>query len=516
MFRNGYFETVKVYPYGDAARVGLGSLAYEEQFIAVLRLLRAEYVHLGIGTEMTCMVSLLDADHVELGFDRHRYMLDDHQGFFDRKTLVLPDVLLPADLSPEQALKPVFDLVHRSIKNFTIEAASAMIRLQHYLLESGMTRRSARAELVLTLEQRTRLRELAGSRTAAQREVERAKILLAFADGAQPTEIQRSVGVSRPTIYKCIDKALAAGVETGLRDHFHRPRAPEITEAAKAWVVNLACRKPVELGLAAELWSLSALADYVVAHAAQAGFARLAQSGKTTVWRILNAHDLKPHRVRYYLEQRDAQFERKMAEVLVVYRDVALYRADAVHDARPVPIFTVSVDEKPGVQALGTTAPDLPPVPGRHSAIGRDHEYVRHGTLSIIAALDLHTGQIIANVEPRHRSVEFVALLKRLDVHYPSEAVIRVVLDNHSAHISKETMAYLASRPGRFEYVHTPKHGSWLNLVESAFSKMARSFLRHIRVKSLDELKERILKGIDEMNAHPVRFQWKSFDMQMA
>ncbi len=92
---------------------------------------------------------------------------------------------------------------------------------------------------------------------------------------------------------------------------------------------------------------------------------------------------------------------------------------------------------------------------------------------------------------------------------------IRVVLDNHSAHISKETMAYLASRPGRFEYVHTPKHGSWLNLVESAFSKMARSFLRHIRVASLDELKHRILKGIDEMNAHSVRFQWKSFDFQM-
>ncbi|MFY3653580.1 helix-turn-helix domain-containing protein [Achromobacter xylosoxidans] len=114
LFRNGYFETVKVYPYGEAARVGLGSLAYEEQFIAVLRLLRNEYVHLGIGTEMTCMVSLLDADHVELGLDRHRYMLDEHQGFFDRKALVLPDVLLPADLSAEQALKPVFDLVWQS------------------------------------------------------------------------------------------------------------------------------------------------------------------------------------------------------------------------------------------------------------------------------------------------------------------------------------------------------------------------------------------------------------------
>ena len=387
--------------------------------------------------------------------------------------------------------------------------------LQHFLAEAGMARKTGRAPLTLSVEQRAMLSELAGSRTSAQREVERAKVLLAYADGKSPTEIQRALGVSRPTIYKCIDKALAAGVSTGLRDRFHRPHAPQISEAAKAFVIDLACRKPVDLGLAAELWTLSALAEYVSAHATKAGFPRLARAGKTTVWRILDAHELKPHRVRYYLDKRDSQFERKMAEVLVVYRDVNLYRAGATHDARPLPVYTVSVDEKPGVQALGTTAPDLPPAPGRHAGIGRDHEYVRHGTLSIIAALDLHTGEIIANVERRHRSVEFVALLRRLDEHYPSEAIIRVVLDNHSAHISKETMAYLASRPGRFEYVHTPKHGSWLNLVESAFSKMARSFLRHIRVASLEELKTRILKGIDEMNAHPVRFQWKNFDFQM-
>lgn len=359
------------------------------------------------------------------------------------------------------------------------------------------------------------LSELAASRTSAQREVERAKILLAYADGKSPTEIQRALGVSRPTIYKCIDKAVAAGVATGLKDCFHRPRVPQISEADKAFVIDLACRKPVELGLAAELWTLSALAQYVATHATKAGFPRLARAGKTTVWRILDAHELKPHRVRYYLEKRDPQFERKMAEVLLVYRDVNLYAQGTTHDARPQPIYTVSVDEKPGVQALGTTAADLPPVSGKHAGIGRDHEYVRHGTLSILAALDLHTGQIIANVEPRHRSVEFIALLRRLDEHYPSEAIIRVVLDNHSAHISKETMSYLASRPGRFEYVHTPKHGSWLNLVEAAFSKMARSFLRHIRVTSLDELKTRIHKGIDEMNAQPVRFQWKNFDFQM-
>ena len=387
--------------------------------------------------------------------------------------------------------------------------------IQHFHMEAGMARRTGRAALALSIEQRTMLEELAGSRTAPLREVERAKVLLAYAQGKAPTEIQRLLGVSRPTIYKCIDKALAAGVNTGLRDRFHRPHAPQISDEAKAWVIDLACRKPNSLGMAAELWTLSALAAYVTSHAAAAGFPRLSRAGKTTVWRILDAHELKPHRVRYYLEQRDTQFERKMAEVLMVYRDVNLYRAEAAHDARPLPVYTVSVDEKPGVQALGTTAPDLPPAPGKYPGIGRDHEYVRHGTLSILAALDLHTGEIIANVELRHRSVEFVALLRRLDEHYPPEAIIRVVLDNHSAHISKETMAYLASRPGRFEYVHTPKHGSWLNLVESAFSKMARSFLRHIRVTSLDELKQRILKGIDEMNAHPVRFQWKSFDFQM-
>jgi transposase len=378
-----------------------------------------------------------------------------------------------------------------------------------------MARPSGRAVLKLSEDDKALLGTLAGSRTAPRREVERAQVLLAYAEGQLPTQIQRSLGLSRPTIYKCIDKALAAGVAAGLKDRFHRPHAPQINDEARAWVVALACCKPKELGHAAELWTLSALAEHVRAHAHGAGFERLARAGKTTVWRILDAHDLKPHRVRYYLQCRDAQFERKMAEVLMVYRDVNLSRADAVHDARPVPVYTVSVDEKPGVQALGVTAPDLPPRAGVHAGVGRDHEYVRHATLSILAALDLHSGEILANVEARHRSCEFIALLERLHQHYPSEAVIRVVLDNHSAHISKETMAYLASRPQRFEYVHTPKHGSWLNLVESAFSKMARSFLRHIRVASLDELRQRILKGIEEMNAQPVRFQWKSFDFQM-
>jgi transposase len=381
------------------------------------------------------------------------------------------------------------------------------------LTEAIMAGKTKRAALLLTPDQETMLRRLAGSRTAAVREVERAKVLLGYAEGIAITDLQRRIGVSRPAIYKCIDKALAAGVPMGLKDAYHRPHEPEISDEAKAWVVSIACTKPKDHGLAAELWSISGLARFVSEHAQAAGFPRLAHAGKSTVWRILDDNDIKPHRIRYYLERRDPDFDRKMHEVLMVYRDVSIHAEGAVDALRPDPIYTVSVDEKPGVRALGLTAPDLPPVPGKAQGIGRDYEYVRHGTVSILAGIDLHSGHLFATVEDRHRSVEFIGLLKRLDDYYPPEAIIRVVLDNHSAHISKETVAYLATRPGRFEYIHTPKHGSWLNLIECAFSKMARTFLRHIRVASIDELKVRILQGVDEFNDTPVVFRWNKFDL---
>lgn len=387
-----------------------------------------------------------------------------------------------------------------------------MIFLQ-LLTEVIMARKSKRAALVLASEQRTMLTELAGSRTAPIREVERAKILVGYADGSSISDLMRQLGVGRPMIYKCIDKALAAGVGAALKDAYHRPHEPEISDEAKAWVVSVACTKPKDHGLAAELWSISALARHIGEQAVAQGHPRLEHAGKSTVWRILNAHDIKPHKIRYYLEKRDPDFDRKMQDVLLVYRDVSLYTEGAVHDGRPNPIYTVSVDEKPGVQALGLTAPDLPPVPGKASTVGRDYEYVRHGTVSILAGIDLNSGHIFARTEDRHRSSEFIALLKDIDAYYPPEANIRVVLDNHSAHISKETMAYLATRPGRFEYIHTPKHGSWLNLIECAFSKMARTFLRHIRVDSLEDLKMRILKGVEEMNQLPVVFRWNKFDL---
>ena len=200
-----------------------------------------------------------------------------------------------------------------------------------------------------------------------------------------------------------------------------------------------------------------------------------------------------------------------MRHVLLVYREVA-WQNESPRDGLSPEVITVSVDEKPGVQAIANVAPDLPPKPGRHPSVARDYEYKRLGTCSILAALDLHSGRVTARVERRHRSREFILLLQDLDQFYPDECTIRLILDNHSSHISKETKAYLATRPNRFKYVHTPTHGSWLNIVETLFGKMARTFLKRIRVESWAELRERILKGIAEINAAPVVHRWRKFE----
>src|SRR6267142_4749302 len=371
-------------------------------------------------------------------------------------------------------------------------------------------------KLALSAEQLSELLQLSQSRTASLREVQRARILCRYHEGETITAIARAMEITRKSVRKWIDKALAMGAEAALKDAYHRPRAPVITEEARAWVVHLACSKPKELGYAAELWTRSLLAQHVRREAMSAGHPSLNRAAKATVQRILAEQPLHPERVRYYLEKRDPAFEVRMRDVLLVYQEVALQNeAQRVGQGRPT-VITVSVDEKPGLQAIANTAPDLPPVPGKHPNIARDHEYKRLGTCSILAALDLHTGHVTARVERRHRSREFIALLKDLDAYYPSDYTIRIVLDNHSAHISKETQAFLATRPNRFKYVHTPTHGSWLNIVETLFGKMARSFLRHIRVGSWEELRDRILKGIAEINEAPVVHRWKKFEAPSA
>jgi len=376
-----------------------------------------------------------------------------------------------------------------------------------------MSRKSTRAPLLLSQEDQQTLEKLANSLTQPVRKVRRAKALLQFASGASISEVAAEARASRDSVYKWVDRALALGPTAALDDKYHRPKEPTITPAAKAWVIELACTKPKDLGYAAELWTMQALAGHVRTVGPKKGHHCLDKAAKATVWRILNQREVKPHKVQYYLERKDPEFQSKQAQVLLAYEEVAIANARGFDPFVEPGVVTVSVDEKPGVQAIRAIAPELPPVPGKHSGIGRDYEYERLGTLSILAAIDLHSGYIHARVEERHRSREFIGLLRDLDEYYPSDCRIRIILDNHSAHISKETMEWLATRPGRFEYVHTPKHGSWLNLIETVFSKMARTFLRKIRVESKQELKERILLGINEINQQPVVHKWRAFDL---
>lgn len=351
-----------------------------------------------------------------------------------------------------------------------------------------------------------RLETIARSRTEPAGRVERARILLACRADPSTYAVGEAIGVTHHTVLRCLDRAVRLGVMGALEDSPRPGKPPEITDDARAWLISLACQKAKDLGYPHELWTTRLLARHVREHAAAVGHPCLAGIVQGTVCKILARHEVKPHKVRYYLERRDEAFEAKMADVLCVYREVAILRASEPAETN---VAIISYDEKPGIQAIANTAPDLPPQPGSHATFARDHEYKRHGTLSLLAGIDLLTGRVHACVEDRHRSREFVGFLKRLDEAYPADTAIKLILDNHSAHISKETKAWLATQPeGRFSFVFTPKHGSWLNLVEGFFSKMARSLLRHIRVASKLELKTRILAYLDDINSEPVIHTW--------
>ena len=377
-----------------------------------------------------------------------------------------------------------------------------------------MAGRRHEIELSFGRKELTQLRAISRSRTAAASRVVRARMLLAYRQEPSFYAVGQALGLHHQTVQRCIERAKECGVMTSLDDRPRPSEEPSITVEAKAWFVALACRKPKELCYPHELWTTRLLAAHAREHGPTAGHACLSALAQGTVCKILDAQEIKPHKVRYYLERRDPDFKEKMAGVLCVYRKVEVLKKSAAAAAKrnkppSEEVAILSYDEKPGIQAIATPAPDLPPEPGRRPSLAREFEYKRHGTVSLLAGIDLLTGKVHALVKDRHRSREFVEFLKLLDRAYPSRTAIKLILDNHSAHISKETKAWLAAQPdGRFELTFTPKHGSWLNLIEGFFSKFARSVLRHIRVASKQELKERIMAGIDYVNRYPAVHTW--------
>lgn len=366
------------------------------------------------------------------------------------------------------------------------------------------------SSIELSNEEREYLELQTRARTIQAQTVTRARILLLRADAMSIDAIADKVGLNRCSVMLCLKKFKEGGIENALFDAPGRGRNAEITDEEKAWIINTACQKPVDFGYAAETWTYAGLTSHINKTAQAAGYTRLSTIHKSTVNTILDEADIKPHKITYYCENRDPDFDSKMHNVLLVYKQLEMQFNESgeliVSDDSPVHVL--SYDEKPGIQAVATTSDDLMP-DERHPTISRDYEYKRLGTLSLLAAIDLQTGEAIPLVRDRHSSREYIEFLKLLDDKYQKGDKIRIVLDNLKVHTSEATRKYLATVPGRFEFVFTPKHGSWLNMVEGFFSKMTRQMLKGIRVKSKEELTNRIYNYFAEINEEPIVFHWK-------
>ena len=363
----------------------------------------------------------------------------------------------------------------------------------------------------LTNDEVTYLQSLIRQRTIQAQVVDRAKVLLYKAQGATNSDIAERLDVNINTVKLCLSKFKEGGVQRALFDDKRKGRPVEITDDAVAWIISIACQRPADLGYAQELWTLKNLHQYIQNHAEEAGYTRLTTITKPMIQKILKRSEIRPFKIKYYCEKRDPDFETKMHDVLLVYKQVEMQFDEngniIVPPDHPM-IHTVSCDEKPGIQAIATTCEDLRPT-AENGCVCRDYEYKRLGTLSLIAGIDLLTGIAVPVVSETHKSSDFITLLKKLDEMYPEGDIIRIICDNHSAHKSKEVQNYLATKPeGRYTFVFTPKHASWLNLIECFFSKMTKQMLKGIRVKSKEELADRIYQYFDEVNAEPVVFHW--------
>lgn len=366
------------------------------------------------------------------------------------------------------------------------------------------------SSIELSNEEREYLKLQTRARTIQAQTVTRARILLLRADSVSIDAIADKVGLNRCSVMLCLKKFKEGGIENALFDAPGRGRNAEITDEEKAWIINIACQKPIDFGYAAETWTYAKLTSHINKTAEAAGYTRLSTIHKSTVNTILDEADIKPHKITYYCENSDPDFDSKMHNVLLVYKQLEMQfdESGKLIISEDTPIHVLSYDEKPGIQAIATTSDDLMP-DEKHSTINRDYEYKRLGTLSLLAAIDLQTGEAIPLVRDKHSSTEYIEFLKLLDDKYPKGDKIRIVLDNLKVHTSEATRKYLATVPGRFEFVFTPKHGSWLNMVEGFFSKMTRQMLRGIRVKTKEELTNRIYRYFAEINEEPIVFHWK-------
>ena len=325
----------------------------------------------------------------------------------------------------------------------------------------------------LANKERQELLALIERKTAAQRDVMRARIALWAHEGHSNTVIARELGVSVQTV--CLwRKRIAQQGAQGIREGERSGRPPRITHEARLQLIALACETQEPEG------RVTPTLDEIAARAVERGVVE--QISRSHVQRILQAGDVRPHRVRQWLHSPDPAFREKVNGICKLYRKA------------PRNAVVLSIDEKTGIQAIERKHPGRAPAPGRLRR--REFEYVRHGTQALIAALDVHTGQVLAECRERRTQDDLVAFMERVAIAYPDKQV-HVVWDNLNTHRAQAVWHAFNARHGkRFHFHFTPLHASWVNQIELWFARYTRRVLRHASHTSTVHLRERTALNI--------------------
>jgi transposase len=324
---------------------------------------------------------------------------------------------------------------------------------------------------------RARLEAIVGDRNRAQKHVARARIILGSADRLSVAAVARRAGVGRPAVWRWQRRFAEAGVDGLLRDATRKPGKAPLADATVRRVVALTCAEPP--GEATQ-WTGRAMA-------------KTTGISLRSVQRIWAAHQLQPHRLRTFKRSKDPAFAAKLEDI------VGLYVAPPRH------AVVLSVDEKSQIQALDRTQPGLPLKPGKAGTM--THDYVRNGTTTLFAALNVLDGTVLGRCMQRHRHQEFLRFLNTIEGAVPAGKVIHVILDNYGSHKHPKVLRWLGRHP-RFVFHFTPTAGSWLNAVETFFSALTRRRLKRGSFHSVVDLQAAINRYIAEHNDDPKPFTW--------
>lgn len=332
-------------------------------------------------------------------------------------------------------------------------------------------------KLDLNEQDRITLKRWVKSRAVGEKQTLRAQIVLMTADRMPSQAIMDLLKISAPTLNLWRRRFIDSGID-GLKKGKTRPsRIPPLPPEKIQEVLTLTMTgKPIH----ATHWSCRTMAE-------QVGISRMA------VHRIWREHQLKPHRVKGFKVSNDPQFEEKLRDVVGLYLNP------------PEKAIVFSVDEKSQIQALDRTQPGLPIKPGKNGTM--THDYKRHGTTTLFAALNVHDGTVIGECLPKHRNDEFLKFLKKLDRRTDKDLAVHVIVDNYATHKHPNVTAWLDKHP-RFQMHFTPTSASWVNLVERFFRDITEERIRRGVFRSVDELKLAIMQYLEHRNTHPKPYQW--------